>query len=33
MIEDLAAGTLVVAMARGAVPEIAEHGATGFLMH
>lgn len=33
MIESLAAGTPVVAMALGSVPEVIEHGKTGFVCH
>ncbi len=33
MIEALACGTPVIARARGSVPEIIEHGATGFIIH
>jgi glycosyltransferase involved in cell wall biosynthesis len=33
MIEALACGTPVLAFARGAVPEVIEHGANGFLCH
>ena len=31
MIESLAAGTPVIALRRGSVPEILEHGVTGFI--
>ncbi|HIK35544.1 MULTISPECIES: glycosyltransferase family 4 protein [unclassified Thermosynechococcus] len=33
MIESMAAGTPVVAIAKGAAPEVIEHGKTGFLCH
>ena len=32
MIESLAAGTPVIAFRRGAVPEVIEHGRTGFIV-
>jgi glycosyltransferase involved in cell wall biosynthesis len=33
MIESLACGTPVIAFARGSVPEVIEHGVTGFIVH